>query len=68
MAIPEAFLQELVERNDIVDVVGSYVRLTKRSGSNQFGLCPFHSEKRPPFPCLPTSRYITASAAVRAAA
>ena len=48
MAIPESFLQELVEKNDIVDVVGEYVRLTKRSGSNQFGLCPFHSEKTPP--------------------
>ena len=43
MAFPEAFLQELVEKNDIVDVVSGYVRLTKRSGANQFGLCPFHS-------------------------
>lgn len=49
MAIPESFLQELIERNDIVDVVSGYVRLTKRSGSNQFGLCPFHSEKTPSF-------------------
>ena len=49
MAFPENFLQELIDRNDIVDVVGSYVRLTKRSGSNQFGLCPFHSEKTPSF-------------------
>ena len=49
MAIPESFLQELIERNDIVDVVSGYVRLSKRSGSNQFGLCPFHSEKTPSF-------------------
>lgn len=49
MAIPESFLQELIERNDIVDVVSGYVRLTKRTGSNQFGLCPFHSEKTPSF-------------------
>lgn len=49
MAFSESFLQELIERNDIVDVVGSYVRFTKKSGSNQFGLCPFHSEKTPSF-------------------
>ena len=60
MAFPEAFLQELVERNDIVDVVSGYVRLTKRSGANQFGLCPF--------PCRRTGRSTTASAAARAAA
>ena len=56
MAIPESFLQELVEKNDIVDVVGEYVRLTKRSGSNQFGLCPFHSEKTPSFSGLKPRR------------
>ena len=49
MAFPESFLNELTERNDIVDVVSGYVRLTKKSGSNQFGLCPFHSEKTPSF-------------------
>lgn len=49
MAFSESFLQELCERNDIVDVVSGYVRLTKKSGSNQFGLCPFHSEKTPSF-------------------
>jgi len=49
VAFSDNFLQELVERNDIVDVVSGYVRFTKKSGSNQFGLCPFHSEKTPSF-------------------
>ncbi|MBR2880409.1 MAG: DNA primase, partial [Oscillospiraceae bacterium] len=53
MAFSESFLQELADRNDIADVVGSYVRLTKRSGSNLFGLCPFHSEKTPSFSVSP---------------
>ena len=53
MAFPENFITELAERNDIVDVVSSYVRLGKRSGSNQFGLCPFHSEKTPSFSVSP---------------
>ena len=49
MAFSESFLQELADRNDIVDVVSGYVRLSKKSGSNLFGLCPFHSEKTPSF-------------------
>ena len=49
MPCPEKFIDELVDRNDIVDVVSGYVRLSKRSGANQFGLCPFHSEKTPSF-------------------
>lgn len=49
MAFPDSFVTELIDRNDIVDVVSSYVDLSKKSGSNLFGLCPFHSEKTPSF-------------------
>lgn len=53
MPIPEQFLQEVSDRNDIADVVSGYVRLNKKSGSNLFGLCPFHSEKTPSFSVSP---------------
>ena len=52
MAFPAAFLDELVEHNPIEDVVGQYVAL-KRSGSNLFGLCPFHGEKTASFSVAP---------------
>lgn len=42
-------MDELIARTDIVELVSSYVKLTKRSGANRFGLCPFHSEKSPSF-------------------
>ena len=48
MAIPDSFLDELNSRLDIVDVVSSYVPLTKK-GANLWGLCPFHHEKTPSF-------------------
>ncbi len=48
MAFPEGFLQELKMRNDITEVVSSYVSL-KRRGRNMVGLCPFHGEKTPSF-------------------
>ena len=53
MKYPENFITELVERSDIMDVVSGYVRLGKKSCSNQFGLCPFHSEKTPSFAVNP---------------
>ena len=43
MAFPQSFLDEVIARNDILDVVSSYVHLTKKGG-NYFGLCPFHNE------------------------
>lgn len=52
VAIPERFLDELASRTDIVDLVGSYVQLTRRGG-RWFGRCPFHSEKTPSFSVLP---------------
>ena len=52
MAFPPAFLDELMMRNPIEDVVGQYVTL-KRSGANMFGLCPFHGEKTASFSVAP---------------
>ena len=52
MPFPPAFLDELVARNPIEDVVGQYVTL-RRSGSNLFGLCPFHGEKTASFSVTP---------------
>ena len=52
MAFPALFLDELVERNPIEDVVSQYVNLT-RKGGNLFGLCPFHGEKTPSFSVAP---------------
>ena len=52
MAFPSSFIDELVMRNPIEDVVSQYVNL-KRSGSNLFGLCPFHGEKTASFSVAP---------------
>ena len=52
MAFPASFIDELLARNPIEDVVGQYVTL-KRSGGNLFGLCPFHGEKTASFSVAP---------------
>ncbi len=52
MPIPEQFIDELIARSDIVDVVSSYVTLN-RKGANLWGLCPFHNEKTPSFSVSP---------------
>ena len=52
MAFPPSFIDELVARNPIEDVVGQYVSL-RRAGANMFGLCPFHGEKTASFSVAP---------------
>lgn len=56
MAIPQNFLQDLLSRVDIVDVVGRYVQL-KKGGANFMGLCPFHGEKSPSFSVSPNKQF-----------
>jgi DNA primase len=51
--IPAAFLQDLLSRVDVVDVVGAQVEL-KKAGINHTGQCPFHGEKTPSFIVSPS--------------
>ena len=54
--IPQSFIQELLTRVDVVDVVGKAVKLRK-AGANYQGLCPFHNEKTPSFSVSPTKQF-----------
>jgi len=56
MAIPQSFIQELLARADVVEIVGRHVQL-KKTGANFSGLCPFHSEKSPSFTVSPTKQF-----------
>ncbi|MEG1477055.1 MAG: CHC2 zinc finger domain-containing protein, partial [Oscillospiraceae bacterium] len=53
--IPENYIYELVQRNDITDVIGGYVQLRHR-GRTHTGLCPFHNEKTPSFVVYPETQ------------
>lgn len=54
--IPQSFIDDVVERVDIVDVVGQRVKL-KKAGKNYSGLCPFHNEKTPSFSVNPQKQF-----------
>lgn len=54
--IPQGFIQDLLTRVDIVEVVGRYVQL-KKGGQNFLGLCPFHGEKTPSFTVSPAKQF-----------
>ena len=55
MRIPREIIDEIVYRNDIEQVISTYVNL-KRAGSNLNGLCPFHSERTPSFTVFPATK------------
>jgi DNA primase len=56
VAIPQNFIQELLARADVVEIVGRYVQL-KKGGANFMGLCPFHGEKTPSFTVSPAKQF-----------
>lgn len=54
--IPESFIQELLHRVDVVDLIDSYVPL-KKAGANYAACCPFHNEKSPSFTVSPSKQF-----------
>ena len=56
MFYPEELIEEVRIRNDIIEVVSSYVKL-ERKGRRYFGLCPFHNEKSPSFCIEPAKQF-----------
>ena len=54
--IPQSFIQDLLTRVDIVEVVGNRIQL-KKAGANFWACCPFHSEKTPSFSVSPTKQF-----------
>ncbi len=54
--IPQSFIDDLLQRVDVVEVVGRHVKLRK-GGANLMGLCPFHNEKSPSFSVSPTKQF-----------
>ena len=66
MYYSDELVEEIREKNDIVSVVGEYVKLTRKGGS-YFGLCPFHNEKTGSFSVSRKSRFTIVSAVIREA-
>ena len=54
--IPQDFIQQLLARVDIVDVIDKHVKL-KKAGQNYSACCPFHNEKTPSFSVSPTKQF-----------
>lgn len=54
--IPQSFIQDLLNRVDISEIIGRHVQL-KKAGANLVGLCPFHNEKSPSFTVSPTKQF-----------
>ena len=62
--LPQAFIDQVLDRTDIVDVVDRRVKL-KKAGKNYSACCPFHQEKHPPFLLSPKSRSTTSLVVVQ---